>query len=151
VSFYRGQFWSWNGTRWASVPDAEQRADLARFCKRQLDRDAAAQAAEVPKVTTGLVSNVPRACQEDAEQIRADANPARRFLLEGYEEGDGEIRVDDLYAAYANWSRQQGHHPLSIIGFGREVARRFKQVRKERKGSAGARYFAYCGLVQRAD
>jgi P4 family phage/plasmid primase-like protien len=94
---------------------------------------------------------VPRPCQEDAEQLRADANPARRFLLEGYEEGDGEIRVDDLYTAYSNWSRQQGHHPLSNVGFGREVARRFKRVRRERKGPAGARYFVYAGLVQRAE
>ena len=63
LAFHREQFWAWLGTRWAEKPDAEIRGQLAAFCKR----DIAARfvptkdRAMMPKVTTGLVSNVMQA------------------------------------------------------------------------------------------
>jgi putative DNA primase/helicase len=94
---------------------------------------------------------VPQQCQEDVEQLRADANPARKFLQDHYAEGAGEARVDDLYTEYADWCRRQGHCPLSNINFGREVARRFPRVKKRRLGEAGNRHFVYAGLDRRED
>jgi hypothetical protein len=55
LAYYREQYWAWNGTHWVGVPDAEMRARLATFCKHQLDALARKL---VPKVTTGLISNV---------------------------------------------------------------------------------------------
>jgi P4 family phage/plasmid primase-like protien len=94
---------------------------------------------------------VPRHCREDVEQLRAESNPARRFLQESYEEGPGEVPVEELYAHYRDWCERQGHHPLASTSFGKEVARRFKGVEKRRLGERGARYFVYAGLVRRED
>ena len=71
LAFFREQFWVWTGTYWIARPDAEMNAELNKFCKYKLDADFAAIAAmpveeekkrpTVPKVTTGLVSNVVQA------------------------------------------------------------------------------------------
>jgi P4 family phage/plasmid primase-like protien len=69
-AFYREQFWTWDDKRWVGQPDAEIRGQLARFCKRELDKVFALLSAlprdddkqvRAPKVTTGMVTNVMQA------------------------------------------------------------------------------------------
>jgi P4 family phage/plasmid primase-like protien len=135
------------------IPECERVAgmDTAEFWR---------DAAEVPGIFLWALAGVaelrqqggfvvPGQCREDAEQLRADANPARRFLQEGYQEGEGEVTVEDVYAEYREWCGKQGHHPLSNIGFGREVARCFKRVEKRRMSYAKERWFVYVGLRKR--
>lgn len=74
LAYFREQFWRWGGTHWDLCPDADIRAELAAFCKWQLDRDNVAILATwsgpdapptVPPVTTTLVTNVMQALAGD--------------------------------------------------------------------------------------
>jgi P4 family phage/plasmid primase-like protien len=89
---------------------------------------------------------VPAACQEEVEKLRTESNPARRFLQEHYQAGQGEIPTADLYAAYREWCQQNGHYTLADVGLGREVARRFPGVKRAKRNLNGKRCWAYCGL-----
>jgi P4 family phage/plasmid primase-like protien len=94
---------------------------------------------------------VPPKCQEDADRLRADSNPARRFLLEHYQAGTGFVATAKLYAAYAEWCKQHGHYAQADVGFGREVARCFPTAKRDKKTIDGARCWAYCGLDLRRE
>ncbi len=86
-------------------------------------------------------------CREDMEHLRGESNPARRFLLENYQAGVGETSCATLYDEYKYWCRDRGHNQLSETSFGKEVARRFPAVKRERRGPRGHRYWTYIGLI----
>jgi P4 family phage/plasmid primase-like protien len=94
---------------------------------------------------------VPTICQEEVEKLRVESNPARRFLEENYQAGQGAIPTAELYAAYSEWCKQHGHYALADIGFGREVSRRFIGVVRAKRTVNGQRSYAYCGLDHRLD
>jgi phage/plasmid-associated DNA primase len=85
--------------------------------------------------------------------MRAESNPARRYLQEHYRTGAGELRTADLYAHYSQWCKDTGHHPLAETGFGREVARVFKQVKRGKSVADhnGKRHNTYQGIAHRVE
>ncbi|HZT79110.1 MAG TPA: phage/plasmid primase, P4 family [Gemmataceae bacterium] len=94
---------------------------------------------------------VPAACQDEVERLRTESNPARRFLVENYQAGSGAIPTAELYAAYCEWCKQHGHHPLADVGLGREVRRRFPNVKKGHGTVREGRRPVYYGLERKPD
>ncbi len=66
----------------------------------------------------------------DINHIRVEANPARRFIEEHYQAGKGDVAVGAVYGHYRGWCEDHGHRPMSEIGFGRELVRKFPGVKK---------------------
>jgi P4 family phage/plasmid primase-like protien len=101
----------------------------------------------------------PDECKDAAEAHRRDCNPARRFLLEHYEEGDpgnDQVVKATLYNQYVAWCAANGYrHPNASNTFGKEVKRAFKEAKdgKDRaKDSSGPnRENVYKGIRPRAD
>jgi putative DNA primase/helicase len=90
---------------------------------------------------------VPSTCQEDADKLRSDSNPARVFLHEHYSAGQqGFLTTAQVYQSYRDWCQANGYFPLADRGFGREVARCFPTVERKQKVIDGIRGWAYCGL-----
>jgi P4 family phage/plasmid primase-like protien len=95
---------------------------------------------------------VPASCQEVVDRVRIDCNPARRFLLETYEEGEGSIAKAELHQAYCRWCEQSRHHALSDGGFGKEVKRTFRRVKDGKLPGPcpGQRQNAWVGILPRS-
>jgi P4 family phage/plasmid primase-like protien len=93
---------------------------------------------------------VPQACQEAADTLRTDSNPARRFLTEHYHTGNGEMPSADVYREYSDWCNVNGYYRLAERGFGKEVFRRFPTVQRKKitPPDGRGRCWGYCGLVR---
>ncbi len=93
---------------------------------------------------------VPKSVQEVIDRLRTEANPARRFLDEHYQDGPGAVICAKLYEDYRSWCRDHGHHAMADIGFGREVARKFPKLKRGKaSGTDGKRHNCYCGVEER--
>lgn len=78
---------------------------------------------------------------------KAEVNPAAAFLGEFTEEGPGsEIRCSTLYAAYAHWTASNGYRALGERQFGKEVSRKYREVKHKRRGSRQERFWVYEGI-----
>lgn len=76
---------------------------------------------------------LPEAAKNDVAKLRNDSNPARRYLLEHYEAAPNDsLRCAEVYSEYAAWCLEHGCFKLGDVGFGREVARVFKAVKRAR-------------------
>jgi phage/plasmid-associated DNA primase len=75
---------------------------------------------------------LPQTSRDMLDRLRVESNPARRFLQENYEAGPDTILTAELYREYTAWCQENGHHRLAEVGFGKELARCFKQVRRVR-------------------
>ena len=96
----------------------------------------------------------PAESSQAVEKLRLDANPARRFLLEGYQSGSAEeeyIVSSVLYQSYRGWCTHRGHYPLADNAFGNEVVRVFRSVVKKQKTVDGKRAWCYCGIRHKGD
>jgi P4 family phage/plasmid primase-like protien len=91
---------------------------------------------------------VPASCREALNKLRIDSNPAKRFLLEHYSPGDGDVRKAQLYQEYVDWCKSHGHHALAEVGFGKEVKRTFPAAKDGKTSShtTGRRENTYTGL-----
>jgi putative DNA primase/helicase len=90
---------------------------------------------------------IPDSCRQAAEKLRVESNPPRRFLLEHYHVGEGEVLKKDIYKEYGDWCMEMGHHAMAEIGFGREVYRLFPAVKDGKtQGTLGKRENCYQGL-----
>lgn len=71
-------------------------------------------------------------CEAMKNRTRLDSNPARLFLLAGYEftgEDAHAVRVKELYEEYLTWCKSSGFtKPLTKPKFGREVRSAFPQL-----------------------
>jgi P4 family phage/plasmid primase-like protien len=84
------------------------------------------------------------------EDYRREANPAREFLLERYEEIDGaEVESQAVYVEYRNWCEASGHRPLGSRLFGKEVRRAFPKTFKHRMGPRDSRFYILRGISKR--
>lgn len=90
--------------------------------------------------------------QEALDDYRAEANPAREFLLDRYVESPGRsVEVDGVYKMYSKWCEEANYRPLGKSMFGREVGRVFPAVTTSRSrqfGHGGDRVRLYNGLVE---
>jgi P4 family phage/plasmid primase-like protien len=95
--------------------------------------------------------SVPASCRAAAEELRMESNPARLFLTERYQAGDGSVLKGALYREYREWCADRGYHALADRGFGKEVKRAFRSVRdgKSLNLSTGKRENSYDGLSPR--
>jgi P4 family phage/plasmid primase-like protien len=94
------------------------------------------------------VFDISSACLNEVEKLRADANPARRFLRECYQVGDDEVLKDAAYESYKQWCGKNGHHPLAENRFAVEVFRTFPQARAARVTRNGARVHVFAGIAE---
>lgn len=92
---------------------------------------------------------VPSISRQALQQYRTEVNPARTFLLEHCEEGEGGIPCQDLYRTYREWCEERGYKPLTDGQFGKQVRRTFTTVTRDRRTSGGREY-EYRGLVYSA-
>jgi putative DNA primase/helicase len=87
--------------------------------------------------------------QADVNEMRNEANPAKRFLTEFYEKGTRErdvVECEIAYVCYRDWCGKEGHHSLANVGFGREVFRAFPWVERKKVVLGERRPWCYCGL-----
>ena len=92
---------------------------------------------------------IPAICAEAMADYRIEVNPAREFLLQFYTESTREeIPTDEIYDAYAKWCQKNGYRQLADRGFGREILRAFKNVRKIKIQRCGERKNYYTGMAK---
>jgi putative DNA primase/helicase len=90
---------------------------------------------------------IPEASRQDAERMRAESNPARMFLDETYKEDPaGEVPCEVAYQSYVAWCKSNGYIPFADRGFGREVARRFPDMKRLQRTEGGRRLWHYVGV-----
>ena len=147
------------------IPEEERDLDLSERIKRN----------ELPGILRwALAGEVRRREQrhftkaqavEDAiEDYKLEANPAREFLVDNYEEveshGVGEaspvcstesvVYTEAIYREYATWCDDFGYRPLSDRKFGKEVQRAFpKAERKRKRNNCGKLCYAYFGIASK--
>ncbi len=88
--------------------------------------------------------------KQAVEEYRTETNPARSFLLDCCEGGDGDpaksVECSVLYDAYFRFCKGRGYHPLGEATFGREVSRTFQNIQRRRLGPRGSRKYTYQGI-----
>ena len=97
---------------------------------------------------------IPKDSTDTIHRLRLDANPARRFLTEQYEEGapyPAYVACADAYSDYRFWCSTHGHIPLADSTFGIEVSRLFASVVRKKMGGRAERRWGYLGLKHRPE
>lgn len=92
---------------------------------------------------------IPAVSRERLEEHRRDVDPARTFLLTNYsasldEEG---LPASEVYAAYVQWSQDNGFRPVNSANFGRQVKRVFPTVGKTHRRQDQQQVWLYTGLA----
>jgi len=130
------------------IPPEQQVETLADELKTELPGILNWALAGLRKLNQAGRFTVPASGEAMLEAYRQDANPARAFLLEGFEAtNNGEyIPCEDVYRQYRGWCDNKGYHPLADRMFGKEVRRAFPDVGRKRPGSGNARNWVYSGL-----
>ena len=92
---------------------------------------------------------IPHGQKELMEEYRRDADPARAFLLDNYEESliGTHVRCSELYEAYRRFCEKTGCRPMNDRTFGREVRRTFPKVKRQRIGYGSNREYVYENLM----
>lgn len=71
----------------------------------------------------------PKAMTEGLAEYQLECFPARRFLLETYEESEhGEVSTHEVYQLYRAWCEEHGNKPQASHTFGREIRKVFPGV-----------------------
>ena len=81
-------------------------------------------------------------------EYKLESNPAKAFLRENYDEGNGEAKVHEVYNNYKDFCEECGYRPLNMSNFGREVRRLFPHIMKVRRQNNGLRYQVYAGIFE---
>lgn len=88
------------------------------------------------------------------ENYRQDANPSRTFLLDNYEmSSTSHLSSKELYEAYYNNLKSEGHNPLSKTQLATEVKRAFPNValtknpRRQANGERSRDWIGLCAKV----
>jgi len=68
----------------------------------------------------------------EIDEYKRENNNVIVFVEEKCEIGLSTIPVDDLYAVYAIWCKDNGHQALSKINFGKELQRQYSNISKSR-------------------
>jgi P4 family phage/plasmid primase-like protien len=95
---------------------------------------------------TGFV--LPESHNEYIENYRRDADPARAFLLENYQQSDNGYSVEskDLYNHYCQWCKDSGFENVNNRLFGQIVRRVFPDVERIQTGTGTNRTRRYSKL-----
>jgi putative DNA primase/helicase len=92
---------------------------------------------------------VPEENKELMEEYRRDADPARAFLRDNYQESlNGEnVPCEKIYGAYKIFCDANGCRVMNERSFGQHVRRIFPSVTRRRVGPRENREYVYEGLV----
>jgi putative DNA primase/helicase len=96
---------------------------------------------------------IPTASREALDDYKEEANPARRFLLECYEEDvNGNTITEEIYAHYRDWCEKNGNKPLASNQFAKEISRVFKTAKPGRFWNfEQKRKFGYVGIEKKSE
>lgn len=84
---------------------------------------------------------------EAIEDYQDEANPARSFLKEHFEEtNSGSIKTAQVYYFYCKWAESTGHRPMNDRTFGKEVKRTFQASERKKIGPRSDRHWSYTGI-----
>lgn len=94
---------------------------------------------------------IPKISSEALNDFKEEANPARRFLVENYEEDpNGTVVTQDVYRHYRGWCEDHGNKPLASNQFAKEISRVFKNTtRKKVVSFEGQRVNGFSGIEKR--
>jgi len=130
------------------VPPEQQIETLADEIKKELPGVLNFAIEGLRKLNAVGRFTMPESSNAMLEQYRQDANPARAFLLEYYENtrnGDN-VSCEEVYRQYRVWCDVKGCHSLADRTFGKEVRRVFPGIERKRTGSRDSRGYVYEGL-----
>jgi P4 family phage/plasmid primase-like protien len=96
---------------------------------------------------------IPTASREALDDYKEEANPARRFLLECYEEDvNGNTITEEIYAHYRDWCEKNGNKPLASVQLAKEIVRVFKTAKPGRFWNLeGKRKNGYHGIEKKSE
>lgn len=131
-----------------SIPEDEQDTRLSEKLKAELPGIFCWAIAGLYRLLqVGRFTN-PELCSDALKDYRAESNPARLFLTECCrEELDGSIPCAVVYHDYKQWCSVNGYRPLGERTFGKEVARVYPRVQRDRRGAREHREYRYQGLA----
>jgi len=92
---------------------------------------------------------VPEGQKELIEEYRRDADPARAFLLDNYDDSlnGSYVPCAEVYVKYRVFCEANGYRPMSERPFGKHAKRIFPRIERRRVGSREDRAYVYQGLV----
>jgi len=92
---------------------------------------------------------IPDGQKELMEEYRRDADPARAFLLDHYEDSLNGTYVScaEVYSEYKSYCETNGYKPMSESPFGKHVNRIFPHIIRRKIGPRRNREYVYDGLV----
>jgi putative DNA primase/helicase len=88
---------------------------------------------------------------QSADELHADmveqTSPIRAFVEDCCIVGDGnQVDRDDLFGAWRKWCETQGRdHPGTKVGFGRQLAAAFPEIKRAQPRAGGTRLNVYSG------
>lgn len=90
---------------------------------------------------------VPAISQQMGDELRAQSNYTRQFLLDACQRTTSEESVIciALYSRYEEWCRDRGYRPFDDTKFGKELRKAFPGIDRRRE-STGERSWRYHGL-----
>jgi putative DNA primase/helicase len=100
----------------------------------------------------------PKVSEAEKEAYKLECNPAKAFLLDHIEAGEGDGNdahsTKSLYESYQMFCKESGNkHPLSMTKFNREVTALFPQAcrKQERIPTTGKRAYVWKGIRRKKD
>lgn len=92
---------------------------------------------------------IPEGQKELMEDYRRDADPARAFLLDNYEQSlNGEcVPCKEVYNTYKRFCEENGCYAMNERTFGQNVRRIFPDVKRRYRGPRNCREYVYEGLI----
>lgn len=96
---------------------------------------------------------IPEASREAIEEFKTDVSPARRFLLDHFEEDpDGSIITEEVYGAYRDWCEKNGNKPFASNIFAKEILRVFKNAKPAKiRNWERKRKHGFSGIEKKSD
>ena len=134
-----------------TVPPERQNRHLTQKLQQELSGIFLWAIEGLKRLRANVHFTEPTACQAVLEEYRLESNPARVFLTENMAVSPGAtVRCGFLYENYAEWSKQSGYEPLNAAQFGKEVAKHFPAVKRNRVTTKADRSWHYVGLDYQA-
>lgn len=131
-----------------TLEDKYQIKDMAEALKRELP-GILIWALEGLERLNAKGFTIPQGQRDLMEEYRRDADPARAFLMDKYQESlNGEhVPCAEVYEAYNIFCKTNNCRPMNERTFGQHVRRVFPNVARQRMGPRGSREYVYQGLV----
>ena len=126
------------------IPFTNQIKNEAEQDKRLIDPKFWEQSGELPGIFNWALEGLirlksrsyfeePAICREAKASFKKDVNPAKSFLIDFCEAIPGAVILSrTIYEHYTEYTKNNGHHPLSEPTFSKEIARVFPTAEKSK-------------------